>query len=661
MKNSVATAIALAALIAPSTAFQWPTEKLYNNWHETKLERWLKDHKVPFPEASDRQALYDTVEANWNKLTPPYDQWSESQLRDWLVESGQTSADLASAKKDELVKLVQSSYSDAANTAEASTNSLSDWILDSWTDSQLKSFLDYHKIPNPSPRNRDSLLSSARSGYSNLASIGPSMYDTLFGQWTDSDLKAWADARGIPVPQGSTKESILASFRKNTKSLSDQAAAAYANVFGSGSTVYDTWSESKLKQVFDENGIPVPQGSKINELRALARKNSKSLRNKAGELYEDAAASAGEYADAASKKAQAKGQEWSKEAKKQADKAAKEAKKHGKAAYDSASEKAAEYGDKASKEAKKQADKAAKEAKKQGKAAYEAASDKAAEYAAEGKKQASKAYDAASDKAAEYAAEGKKQADKAYEAGSAKAAEYAGAAKEKAGAAYADARAKAGEAAAQASEAALGTDNFLFNAWSDSKLKAFLDARGVPVPQNGKKDEIVALARKNARNARISADDFAGWSNEELNKFAKDAKIKLDSAAAASRDELERQTAKGYAELKKQGNAAAKQAEAQYNNVKAYAFDSWSSSDLKAYLDSYGVSVPQNGAKDELIALARKHGHYFANGQTGPVAGSPLAQIASDGLSSLFDFVKKASGVGYQKAQEAAERVKSDL
>ena len=597
MRNTAVATLGLVALASQAAAFQWPTDKLYNKWHETKLERWLKDHNIPFPEASDRQSLYNTVEANWNKITPPYDQWSEKQLRDWLTETGSDAAEIASAKKDELVNLVQSTYEDA------SSPSLADWILDSWTDSQLKSFLDYHKIPNPTPRNRDSLLQSARNAYSDVASIGPSVYDTLFGQWQDSDLKAWADARGIPVPQGSTKESILASFRKNTKSFTDQAKEAVNSVLGNdNSIVFDTWSESQLKKALDENGVPVPQGSKLNELRALARKNGKTLKNKAGQLYADAA-------DAASKKAD----EVSKEAQKQGKAAQAEAKKYANSAADAAAKKGGEV----KKEAEKQAAAAADAAKKQGKQVYDDASKKAAEYGDKAKNQAN--------------------------------------------AAYADARAKAGAAAAEASAQALGSDNILFNAWSDSRLKAFLDARGVPVPQNGKKDELIALARQNGRKARLSADDFAGWSNTQLQKFAKDAKIKLDSAASASRDELERQVEKGYAEAKKQGNAASKQAEKSYADVKSYAFESWSNSDLKSYLDSYGVPVPQNGKTDELIALARKNGHYFANGQTGPVAGSPLAQMATDGLNTLLDFVKKASGIGYQKAQEAAEQVRSDL
>jgi hypothetical protein len=610
------------------------------------------------------------VEKHWDAITPPYEQWSESQLRSWLVESGREAADLAASTKDDLVNLVTGSYADNSHS------SLANWILDSWTDSQLKSFLDYHNIPNPTPRNRDSLLQSARSAYSNMVSTGSSVYDSIFGSWTDSDLKAWCDAHGVPVPQGSTKESMLASLRKNTHSFSEQAKSWWA-----GESMFDAWSESKLKEVLDANGVPVPQGSKLNELRALARKNSKSLKNAAGDYYNAGANEAKKHGDKAYNAAADK-----------ASAAANDAKKQGNKAYDAAADKANSAANEAKKQGNKaynaaadKADKAAAEAKKQGNKAYNAAADKANSAANEAKKQGNKAYNAAADKADEAAAEAKNQGNKAYDA----AAGAAGKVKAKVGETYEDIKAKvvggaedaadaaesvknkgtraaanaadqatksAGAAYAKASGDVAG--NNLFNFWSDSRLKAFLDARGIPVPQNGKKDELVAAARKNAHAARTSAEDFEGWSTAQLQKFAKDAKIKLDKSAASSRDALIQQTQQGYNALAKKGGAAAKEAQKQYSNVQGYAFDTWSDSDLKAFLDSYGVPVPQGGKKDELLAAARKNAHYFSNGQLEPVHGSAFAQMASDGLSSLFDFVKRVSGLGAQKANEVAADAK---
>jgi hypothetical protein len=52
----------------------------------------------------------------------------------------------------------------------------------------------------------------------------------------------------------------------------------------------------------------------------------------------------------------------------------------------------------------------------------------------------------------------------------------------------------------------------------------------------------------------------------------------------------------------------------QTDAAKDYTFDTWSDSELKAYLDSYGIPVPQTSTKDELKAYARKQATYFRYG-----------------------------------------------
>ena len=41
MRNAATTAALVAVLAGQSIAFQWPTEAIYNKWHETKLEKWF--------------------------------------------------------------------------------------------------------------------------------------------------------------------------------------------------------------------------------------------------------------------------------------------------------------------------------------------------------------------------------------------------------------------------------------------------------------------------------------------------------------------------------------------------------------------------------------------------------------------------------------------
>ena len=170
----------------------------------------------------------------------------------------------------------------------------------SWTDSSLKSFLDHNGVTSPQPRTRDKLLTQARQNYDAAAKKAGeySAYpgDWLYSTWSESDLKEFLDARGIPSPQPTTRDKLIAHVRRNARlaSLNTQNAASAASAsYSSGASVasasassaqaslsnalFDSWSDSKLKEFLDKNGIPVPQGSKKNELIALARKNSAKL------------------------------------------------------------------------------------------------------------------------------------------------------------------------------------------------------------------------------------------------------------------------------------------------------------------------------------------------------------------------------------------------
>lgn len=182
----------------------------------------------------------------------------------------------------------------------------------SWTESQLKAFLDYHSIPNPSPRTRDSLLHTARSNYQAAANKAgeTAAYpgDWLYSQWSDSDLKAWFDERGVPVPQPGKRDQLISSLRRNSYVAAQQAKEQYNSAASSAKAatqslsnqLLDSWNDNQIKEWLDKNGVPVPQGSKRNELVALARKHSAKLtgnnaHDSAASAYGAATSSAGNY------------------------------------------------------------------------------------------------------------------------------------------------------------------------------------------------------------------------------------------------------------------------------------------------------------------------------------------------------------------------------
>ncbi|KAL8676954.1 MAG: hypothetical protein Q9186_006585 [Xanthomendoza sp. 1 TL-2023] len=533
------SSILLVALAAESTvASSWFSKAVYNKWHETELERWLSDNNIPYPSPADRKDLENLVKSNWDsKVATPYNDWEPAQLQSYLKSKGQDVKKGTESNKKSLVSQVQGVWHESADTASNSYTSVKDWIFDGWTDSQLKAFLDRNDIPVPQPRQRDTMLAAARSNYDSVAKkLNQAAHypgEWLYESWSESDLKEFLDERGVPVPQPSTRDKLIASVRRNSRlsatQMKESAASASASAKASkdnlSDQLLDSWSDSKIKEWADSNGIKVPQGSKRNELLALARKHRDTL-----------------------------------------------------------------TGDKVASSAS---------------SAFGAATSNA-------QNQFAKATDDASLK---------------------------------------------GE---DAFNQAVGT-------WSDSRLKAFLDARGIPVPQGGKKDELVKQVRLNSNKATSgwSAWTFDTWTTENLRNWLTSQNNKAAKKSGATRDELFKQAQDSYASASKSGGS-------KYASVTSYlasatdaakdsTFDTWSDSELKSYLDSYGVPNYQGSNSNELKAMARRNANYFRYGTSSP-QGSIFGRLQS-GAQWMFDQLKigvsggRQSSASYQgqKATDAAK------
>lgn len=516
------------------------TKSVYNKWHETELERWLSDNNIPYPTPADRKDLEDLVEKNWNAaVVEPYNSWDTAQLSSYLQNKGHQVSSDAQETKDGLLAQVKANWYETEESTYNAWSSIRDWILDTWTESQLKAFCDKHKIPVPQPRQRDTLLQKARSSYDTAAKkLGETAAypgDWLYETWSESDLKEWLDTHGFPAPQPSTRDKLIASVRRNSRlaylRAQDQAASATASAQAAYATltdmVIDAWGESQLKEFCDKNGIPVPQGTKTNELRALVRKNRAAI------LGDTVASSASSAFGAATSNVQSQ---------------------------------------------------------------YAKATD-------------------------------------------------------------------------SASLAAQDAFNQAVNTWSESRLKSYLDARGVPVPHGSNKDQLRALVRKNTHKAASgwSAWTFDDLSYDNLKKYlAKNGDAAAKKAAEkkdATRDELVSAAQSAYASASSAGGSnyasATSYLSAATNTAKQNAFDSWTETDLKAYLDSYGIPVPQGSKLEELRAQARKHATYFKYGTSTPTgtAFARLEEVARDGWNWVAHQLNLGGEAAKQKAAEAEKKV----
>jgi len=334
--------------------------------------------------------------------------------------------------------------------------------------------------------------------------------------------------------------------------MQDQAASATASAQAAYKTltdmVIDSWSESDLKNFCDKNGINVPQGTKVNELRALVRKNRAEI---LGDTVSGTAASA-----------------------------------------------------------------------------YGAATSYAGNEYARATDSVSKAYQDAFNEAVD--------------------------------------------------------------TWSESRLKGYLDARGVPVPHASKKDELRALVRKHSHKAASgwNAWTFDDLSYENLKNYLTSSgdttAQKAAKKAGATRDDLVKAAQSAYSSASKAGGTSyasatsylAAATQAARNSV----FDTWSESELKSYLDSYGVvsffspsvllpkrtiatdqprpyqPVPQGTKVNELRAYARKQATYFKYGTTTPTE-TVFAKI-SEGVKDTWEWVKDQLNMGASAAKKNAEQAK---
>lgn len=546
------------ALFSESAFAAWGLSKaIYNKWHQTELERWLSDHKIPYPTPADRKDLENLVKENWEgSVVTPYEKWDTQAQADWLKQKGVEVNDKQAQNADWLKSQIKNKWYETESGAEESYGDTKSWIFDTWTESQLKSFLDYHNIPSPKPRNRDSLLSTARSNYATISQKAgeTAAYpgDWVFKQWSDSDLKKWLDEHGYHVYQGSKRNELIAAVRRNSRQTSLKVNDVKDSV---AQNIFNSWSDSELKEWFDKNNIPVPQNGKRDQLVSLARQNVASL---TGDTFSASVTSAFK-------------------------------------AYGSAT---GSLGARVT-DATDAAWASAKSAT--GAAAATAAS----------------ATDAAWDHAVG-------TRDTVYD--------------------------KVTGTYSSLADSVLST-------WSESRLKAYLDARGVPVPQNGKKDELVALARLHKYKAAsgYNAWTFDTWTVENLKTWLKGQGHAVQDSASLSRDELVASASAAYASASSAGGdtyATVTSALAQATSyVKDGTFDTWSDSDLKAYLDSYGVQTYQGTTRNELVAKARRYQKIFSQGWRQETAFEKFQRLGWNAYGNLMYNL----GVGKGKAQAQAD------
>lgn len=239
------------------------------------------------------------------------------------------------------------------------------------------------------------------------------------------------------------------------------------------------------------------------------------------------------------------------------------------------------------------------------------------------------------------------------------------------GAATSNAQKQYAKATGSASLAAQEAFDKAVSAWSDSRLKSYLDARGIPVPHGSKRNKLQAEVRKYSHLAATGGNawTFNEFSYDNLKKYlaangdaaAKKVAQKKDN----TRDELVSAAQSAYLSASSAGGSnyasATSYIAAATATAKKNAFDTWTDTELKAYLDSYGIPVPQGSKLEDLKAQARKQSTYFRYGTSTPAETflAKLEETARDGWNWVSNQLRIGSDAAQKKAAETQEEAKA--
>ena len=140
--------------------------------------------------------------------------------------------------------------------------------------------------------------------------------------------------------------------------------------------------------------------------------------------------------------------------------------------------------------------------------------------------------------------------------------------------------------------------------------------------------------------------------SKQNNKAAKKSSVSRDDLVKAAQD--------NYASASKAGGSNYASVTSYLSSSTAAAkdttFDSWSDSELKSYLDSYGIKTYQGTSTNELKAAARRNAQYFRYGTNVP-GGSVFASI-QNGAQWVLDQFKIGAASGREEGQKGADAVK---
>lgn len=140
-----------------------------------------------------------------------------------------------------------------------------------WHETELERWLSDHNVPYPAAATRNDLESLVRDNWHDNV-VAP------YQGWDASQLRSYLQAKGQQAKD--TQEGLVDQVKGSWYETEDKSQQAWGDV---RDWIFDTWTDSELKEFCDKHGITVPQPRNRDVLISKVRANYDSAAKKAGE------------------------------------------------------------------------------------------------------------------------------------------------------------------------------------------------------------------------------------------------------------------------------------------------------------------------------------------------------------------------------------------
>ncbi|ODV81126.1 uncharacterized protein CANTADRAFT_25374 [Suhomyces tanzawaensis NRRL Y-17324] len=261
--NTVLGIATLAAIVAADPDFG------LSKWNLNDLKQFLRDRKIDVTDDTTGEELTQLANKEFHKL-----QNYDKVAVDVNDKSQQHILQLATDPHASINTVLPYHNWDYLFLSQESGQTVKDWIFDSWSYNSLKDFLKKNKIKVKKNTSKQDLVDLAKQKYDEIAKkyevSGNYPGDWLYQSWSVDDLKSWLTSFDLSFDASEAKESLLEKVKENNyvasltssdskKSLLDSLNLFDKPIFESSGHIkkdfYETWTYSQLREWLYVHGI----------------------------------------------------------------------------------------------------------------------------------------------------------------------------------------------------------------------------------------------------------------------------------------------------------------------------------------------------------------------------------------------------------------------